>query len=96
MTHFYFHTWRGEQRSADETGLDLAHESQARDLAARDLGEMARDLLRASPADMALRIDIADAEGALLATLRLDYYLKPGPLRRNNRVAAASASPNPC
>jgi hypothetical protein len=79
MTHFYFHTWRDERRSADETGLDLPHQTQAHDLAARDLGEMARDLLHVSPKDVALGIDLTDAEGGLLARLRLVYTLKPGP-----------------
>jgi hypothetical protein len=78
MTQFYFHTWRDDRRSADETGLDLSHQAQARDLAARDLGEMARDLLHASPKDVVLGIDIADADGRLLARLRLAYTLKPG------------------
>lgn len=79
MTHFFFHTWRDDQRSADETGLDLHHQAQAHSLAARDLGEMARDLLHGSSDDVVLGIDIADADGALLARLRLAYTLKPGP-----------------
>ena len=78
MTHFYFHTWRDAERSADETGLDLTHQAQARDLAARDLGEMARDLLHASPKDVTLGIDITDADGRLLSRLRLVYTLKRG------------------
>ena len=78
MTHFYFHTWRDDRRSADETGLDLPHQTQACDLAARDLGEMARDLLHASPKDVALGVDITDADGRMLAQLRLAYTLRPG------------------
>ena len=79
MTHFYFHTWRDDRRSADEAGLDLPDQTRARDLAARDLGEMARDFLHASPKDVALGIDVTDADGRLLARLRLAYTLKPGP-----------------
>ena len=79
MTHFFFHTWRGDQWSADEIGLDLQRQSQAHGLAARDLGEMARDLLHVSSDDMVLGIDIVDAEGTLLARLRLAYTLKPEP-----------------
>jgi len=79
MTQFYFHTWRDDQRLSDETGLDLPHQTQAHDLAARDLGEMARDLLHVSAKDVALGIDIVDGDGALLARLRLAYTLKPGP-----------------
>ena len=76
MTHFYFHTWRGDQRLADEVGLELRDQAQARDLAARDLGEMARDLLHASATAATLGIDIVDVEGAFLERLRLDFTVE--------------------
>jgi len=79
MTHFYFHTWRDDQRSADATGRGPPHQTQAPCPAARVLGEMARDLLHASAKDVALGIDIVDGDGALLARLRLAYTLKPEP-----------------
>ena len=79
MTHFFFHSWRGDQRSGDDVGLDLAHRTQAQDLAARDLGEMARDVLHGSAMAMTLGIDIADADGLLLARLRLAYTFEIEP-----------------
>ena len=75
MTHFYFHTWRGEERLADEVGLDLLSQAQAHDLAARDLGEMARDTLHGSSKAATLGIDIADGDGAVLARLSLVFTL---------------------
>lgn len=79
MTHFYFHTWRGDQWLADEVGLELWDQAQACDLAARDLGEMARDLLHGSAAAATLGIDIVDVEGAFLARLRLDFTVETTP-----------------
>ena len=76
MTHFYFHTWRGGRRLADEVGLELPDQAQACDLAARDLGEMARDLLRVSDRAATLGIDVVDLEGDLLARLRLDFTVE--------------------
>jgi len=76
MTHFYFHSWRGDERLADELGLELQGPAQARDLAARDLGEMAREHLHASSEILTLGIDIANAEGAVLARLRLNFSIK--------------------
>lgn len=73
MTHFYFHSWRGDLRLADDVGLELGDQAQARGLAARDLGEMARDLLQASSKAATLGIDIVDVEGELLARLRLAF-----------------------
>ena len=73
MTHFYLHTWRGDQRLDDEVGLDMQSQAQACDLAARDLGEMARELLRVSAKVATLGIDVADIDGAVLARLRLGF-----------------------
>ncbi|MBI1684133.1 DUF6894 family protein [Caulobacter hibisci] len=79
MTHFYFHTWRGDQRLADDVGLELRDSEQAQDLAARDLGEMARDLLHGSSQAARLGIDIADAGGVVLARLTLVFTLEERP-----------------
>lgn len=76
MTHFYFHTWRDDQRLADELGLELRDDAQACNLAARDLGEMARDLLHVSAQAATLGIDIVDIRGVLLARLRLDFTVE--------------------
>ena len=76
MTHFYFHTWRDDQRLADEIGLDLRDGAQACGLAARDLGEMARDLLHVSAEGATLGIDIVDIDGVLLVRLRLDFTVE--------------------
>lgn len=76
MTHFYFHSWRDEQRLADEVGLELPDLAQACDLAARDLGEMARELLHVSSQVATLGVDIADTQGAVLARLRLGFTVE--------------------
>jgi hypothetical protein len=79
MTHFYFHAWRGDQRLADEVGLELPDQAQACGLAARDLGEMARDLLHGSAKAATLGIDVVNVEGAFLARLRLDFTVQTAP-----------------
>jgi hypothetical protein len=79
MTHFYFHTWRDNERLADDVGLELRDPEQAHGLAARDLGEMARDLLHASSQAARLGIDIADAAGVVLARLTLVFTLEERP-----------------
>ncbi len=79
MTHFYFHSWRDDQRLADETGLELPSLAQACDLAARDLGEMARELLHVSSHVATLGIDVADIKGTVLARLRLGFTVEGCP-----------------
>lgn len=76
MTHFYFHSWRGDHRLADEVGLELGDRVQACDLAARDLGEMARDVLQASSQAETLGVDIVDLDGTVLARLRLNFSVE--------------------
>ena len=79
MTHFYFHTWRDDQRLADEVGLDMPSQALACDLAARDLGEMARELLHVSSKVATLGVDIADTKGMVLARLRLEFVVESCP-----------------
>lgn len=76
MTHFFFHTWQGDQRLADDVGLELRDPEQAHGLAARDLGEMARDLLHGSSQPARLGIDIADAGGVVLTRLTLVFTVE--------------------
>jgi hypothetical protein len=79
MTHFYFHTWRGDERLADESGVNLADQAQAHSLALRGLGEMARDFLHTAPEGEWLGIDIVGSDGAVLERLRLDFSLVRDP-----------------
>ena len=59
--------------------MSLAKSAQARDLAARDLGEMARDHLHVSATAATLGIDIVDVDGAFLERLRLDFTVETAP-----------------
>jgi hypothetical protein len=76
MAHFYFHTWQGERRLADEVGMELPSQAKAHEFAARDLGEMARDALHGAPKAATFGIDVADAEGVILARLSLSFGLE--------------------
>lgn len=53
---FFSHAWRGVHCFADETGLEVPDRLQARTLAARALGEMARDALYASADPVSTRL----------------------------------------
>lgn len=70
---FFFHAWRDDHCFADETGLELPDLPQARTLAARALGEMAKDALYASADPVLIGIDIVGQSGAVEARLRLTF-----------------------
>ena len=79
MAHFFFPTWLGDQQLADEAGLELDSPTEARGLAARGLGDMARDVLNTAPGPVRLGVDILDGDGAVLMRLRLVFTIEPGP-----------------
>lgn len=73
----FFHAWRDDRRLADETGLEVADLGQARILAARALGEMARDALYSAVDPLVIGIDIAADDETILTRLRLAFTADP-------------------
>jgi hypothetical protein len=70
MQHYFFHVYQDGDSSRDCEGVALADDSAAWDEAIRSCGQMIQDLDGTLRIDSDWRMDVTDADGAVLYRLR--------------------------